>query len=441
MDKRYDLKVISTLLTEGFTAEELRRFCFDTPQFRPVYDALAPGTGKSQIIDFILEYAESKLLFDLLLAWAREQNSAKYADYRPAFEGSFVSPIPDPPVSFEMKGIYPDERVEESRGLQDSPLDAPSPPEVTSLRLDTAVPSQAVLGRVFDLAVSVRQRSAPVLSENDLTQVRSGEVQVSWPEAEAFIRLRVQVKAPECEIQEPAAHAFRLYRGQDSPVFYFQLIPRQLGDISIVVTVYQEDDWLGSTRVHTVAQEQVAGRVQIEVTSHALFGQDAATQPATRIGGFALTDELETQKDGLQKLIQRHQQRLQILKEQQATYGISVDPRIPIEIKDIETELEKLRAELATLPGGTPQPMTPAGSSPVSPATRFRQIKIKNLKARLDALVADYEAASNQLNNTLSEVDRARLKRQVESLEQEIGQVENELNSLAAPTVPPHPVN
>lgn len=303
-------------------------------------------------------------------------------------------------------------------------------PEVTSLRLDTAVPSQAILGRVFDLAVSVRQRSSPILTETDLTQVRSGEVQVSWPEAEAFIRLRVQVKAPECEIQEPADHSFRLYRGQDSPVFYFQLIPRQLGDISIVVTVYQEDDWLGSTRVHTVAQEQLAGRVQIEVTSHPLSEQEAGTQPATRTGGFTMTDELDTRKEGLKKLIQQHQRRLQILKEQQAMYGLSVDPRIPIEIEDIETEIEKLQAELATLPGSPPQPIAPAGASPVNPATRFRQIKIKNLEARLEALVADYEAASSQLNNTLSEVDRTRLKRQVESLEQEIGQVEHELNAL-----------
>ena len=51
----------------------------------------------------------------------------------------------------------------------------------------------------------------------------------------------------------------------------------------------------------------------------------------------------------LKKLIIIKNRRLQKLKEQQALYGISVDPRIPIEIEDIEVELEKLNAALIAL--------------------------------------------------------------------------------------------
>ena len=37
----YNLQNIRTLLIEGFTDADLRRFCFDEPAFRSVYDELA----------------------------------------------------------------------------------------------------------------------------------------------------------------------------------------------------------------------------------------------------------------------------------------------------------------------------------------------------------------------------------------------------------------
>lgn len=42
-------------------------------------------------------------------------------------------------------------------------------------------------------------------------------------------------------------------------------------------------------------------------------------------------------------LIAKHKKRLQALKEQQAVYGISADPHIPIEISEIEGEINKLQ--------------------------------------------------------------------------------------------------
>ena len=54
-------------------------------------------------------------------------------------------------------------------------------------------------------------------------------------------------------------------------------------------------------------------------------------------------------KDDIRQLIDKHNRRLQKLKEQQAQHGISVDPKIPLEIEDIETEITKLEAELADL--------------------------------------------------------------------------------------------
>jgi hypothetical protein len=79
----YNLKNIRILLNEGFTDEELRRLCYDEPEFRPVYDELAQETGKAKIIDRLLEYAERKLLLDFLLILAKQHNPARYKKHQP----------------------------------------------------------------------------------------------------------------------------------------------------------------------------------------------------------------------------------------------------------------------------------------------------------------------------------------------------------------------
>ncbi|MCP4707755.1 MAG: hypothetical protein GY869_03950 [Planctomycetes bacterium] len=50
MVKRYNWQNIRAMLTEGFTPEELRRLCYDKPDFKPVYHQLAQNTGKTKII-------------------------------------------------------------------------------------------------------------------------------------------------------------------------------------------------------------------------------------------------------------------------------------------------------------------------------------------------------------------------------------------------------
>ena len=97
--------------------------------------------------------------------------------------------------------------------------------------------------------------------------MNSGNIQVSWPKDQPFARLRIQISAPDCEIHSNDTQSFRLYLGQDSPVFYFHLIAKKLGKISIIVKIYQKTDWLGSTRIHTMAYEQEVGSIQLEVSS------------------------------------------------------------------------------------------------------------------------------------------------------------------------------
>ncbi len=143
-------------------------------------------------------------------------------------------------------------------------------PEFMHLRLDTAVPNKVHRAQPFDVAVTIRQPSSPVLVVNDLEQVESGIVHPSWPPNATSIQLRVEINAPDCEIQGADNYSCQLYRKQDSPVFYFKLISRNLGKISLIFTVYQEVFFVGGARAQTLVQDEIIGSVQSQVTSYAI---------------------------------------------------------------------------------------------------------------------------------------------------------------------------
>ncbi|MBI1878353.1 MAG: AAA family ATPase, partial [Chloroflexi bacterium] len=92
MTRRYNLKKIRILLTEGFTNEELRRLCHDVRDFRVVYDQLAEYSGKAEIIDRLLEHTEQKRLIEILLTRAKEHNPIRYEKHQPYHESTIASP-------------------------------------------------------------------------------------------------------------------------------------------------------------------------------------------------------------------------------------------------------------------------------------------------------------------------------------------------------------
>ncbi len=131
------------------------------------------------------------------------------------------------------------------------------------LRLDTAVPEEVYIGDTFEIAVAIRQMTSPYLDEPGLSQRKRRNFQVEWLATQISLRLQVTISAPDCEIVGPSQITFKLHRGQDSPDFYFQLTPHKEGVISIIITVFQESDWLGSARVHTTALTQITSQVAV----------------------------------------------------------------------------------------------------------------------------------------------------------------------------------
>jgi AAA+ ATPase superfamily predicted ATPase len=80
-------------------------------------------------------------------------------------------------------------------------------------------------------------------------------------------------------------------------------------------------------------------------------------------------------KEAITALIRNHNLRLQKLKEQLALNGIATDPRVALEIEDIEDQLEELDTELQTLEA-QPEPPLDNGQEKSYDITSF--VKLKN---------------------------------------------------------------
>jgi hypothetical protein len=166
-----------------------------------------------------------------------------------------------PPIAM---GIGEEDGGEEAGSADESGAE----PEEVLLRMDVAIPPQVEVGRAFDLAVAIRQAASSLLAEEDLTKVVSGPVAVSWEDEMDKAVVRIQVTAPDCEIDTPE-QSVTLTRQRDEPPVYFLLTPQRTGRISIQVKVYQEDLLLGNARIKTEAAVEV-GHVEMAVTSHPL---------------------------------------------------------------------------------------------------------------------------------------------------------------------------
>ena len=157
-----------------------------------------------------------------------------------------------PPVD-EMNEPAPDPQPEPGPPVSQPATPQPAVDEVVALRLDVAAPPQVTVGLPFDLAAAIRQTGSLPLAPDDLTQVESAPFAAIRPAGAAFVSLRIQVAAPDCDIHGGDTRPLRLFPGQDGPTVYFHLTPRRAGPLSVIVTVYQETDWIGSTRLRTEA--------------------------------------------------------------------------------------------------------------------------------------------------------------------------------------------
>jgi hypothetical protein len=88
----YDLAVVRKLLSDAFTPEDLRRFCYDRPRFRPIVNRFGPGYSFDDMVDAVVTYCDTQFMLDELVAAVREVNPGQYARYEHALRTTEPTP-------------------------------------------------------------------------------------------------------------------------------------------------------------------------------------------------------------------------------------------------------------------------------------------------------------------------------------------------------------
>jgi hypothetical protein len=83
-DAQYNTFAIRELLLAAFTSEMLHRFCLDRPLFRPVVAEFGAGQGLAAMVDKVIGFCQTQLLFDELLAEVNHFNPRQYARFEPS---------------------------------------------------------------------------------------------------------------------------------------------------------------------------------------------------------------------------------------------------------------------------------------------------------------------------------------------------------------------
>ena len=98
----YNTIAIRDLLLAAFTADDLRRFCQDRPEFRPILRDVAPNASPNQLTDQMLVHCETYLLVDLLLVEIKRLNPGQYARFESRLSISAEAP---PEISSPYRGL------------------------------------------------------------------------------------------------------------------------------------------------------------------------------------------------------------------------------------------------------------------------------------------------------------------------------------------------
>jgi hypothetical protein len=95
-EEDYHIANIRKLLIEAFTVKDLRRFCEDRPIFRPIVARFSPEDGVIDMVDEVIGYCRTHLLWDVLLTEVAQERWDQYARFQPELGKSAPPPPPRP---------------------------------------------------------------------------------------------------------------------------------------------------------------------------------------------------------------------------------------------------------------------------------------------------------------------------------------------------------
>jgi formylglycine-generating enzyme required for sulfatase activity len=93
--QEHNIAAIRKLLLAAFTPEELRRFCYDRPDFRPVTNRFGRPYRLDDMVDELITYSDKYDLLSELLAELKQHNPRQYARF---IEPDDVQGEPAPPT-------------------------------------------------------------------------------------------------------------------------------------------------------------------------------------------------------------------------------------------------------------------------------------------------------------------------------------------------------
>jgi len=100
----YDIGNIRALLVASFTVKDLRRFCEDRPAFQPVVARFSPDHGVTDMVDEVIDYCRTHLLWDELLTELARERWKQYARAQPDLGAAAPPPVPRPARWMEAVG-------------------------------------------------------------------------------------------------------------------------------------------------------------------------------------------------------------------------------------------------------------------------------------------------------------------------------------------------
>ena len=108
--REYSIATIRELLLAAFSAETLPRFLRDQRDFRPVLDQFGRSHGLDDMVAEVIDYCQTHLLWDELLAEVRQANPRQYARFEDRLyeEPDGVAPSPSGPVLGRTKWPWQD---------------------------------------------------------------------------------------------------------------------------------------------------------------------------------------------------------------------------------------------------------------------------------------------------------------------------------------------
>ena len=192
----YNIATIRQLLLAAFTPEELRRFCYDHPSFRPIVDLFGPGLGKADMVDRVVEYCDRHVLLEQLLSEVKQVNPGQYARYIEP-EPAKAEPVPsspelltiDSPISLLLVRIPAGEFLMGSDSAKDKDARKDELPQHSVHVPDFHIGKYPVTNLQYKAFVQATKQHAPDYWDGE--KIPGGEedhpvVLVSWKDAVAF---------------------------------------------------------------------------------------------------------------------------------------------------------------------------------------------------------------------------------------------------------------